>query len=78
MRALPLDLSFSDFVASFGRFGVARWYLAFAGKKAEKAMNIDFADEIEKSLADYAGAFPAEVAALLQRVDRRRRPNESG
>ena len=74
----PLDLSFSDFVASFCRFGGACWYLAFAGKKAEKAMNIDFAAEIERSLADYAGAFPAEVAALLQRVDRRRRPHESG
>ncbi|TKC97199.1 hypothetical protein [Polyangium fumosum] len=74
----PLDLLFSDFVAWFCRFGAAPWYLAFAGKKAEKAMNIDFAAEIERSLAAYAGAFPAEVAALLQRVDRRRRPHASG
>lgn len=50
----------------------------FAGKKAEKAKNVDFAAEIERSLADHASAFPAEVAALLQRVDPRRRPKKSG
>ncbi|MDI3289847.1 hypothetical protein [Polyangium sp. 15x6] len=74
----PLDLSFSDFVAYFRRFGAARWYLAFAGKKAEKAKNIDFGAEIERSLEGHAAAFPAEVAALIQRVDPRRKPKKSG
>ncbi|MDI1449060.1 hypothetical protein [Polyangium sp. 6x1] len=74
----PLDLSFSDFVAWFRRFGVTPWYLAFAGKKAEKAMNIDVSAELRTSLADHAAAFPAEVAALRKRVERRTRPSESG
>lgn len=64
----PLDLSFTDFVANFRRFGVSRFYLAFAGKTAEDAMNIDFGAEVERSLAGHAHAFPEEVAALVRRA----------
>jgi hypothetical protein len=69
----PLELSFADFVACFSRFGVSRWYLAFAGKKAEAAMNIDFAAELEKSLAPFSSAWPEEVDALVARVRPTRR-----
>jgi hypothetical protein len=64
----PLDLSFPDFVAHFCRFGVARFYFAFADRKTEKAMNIDFGAEVERGLADYTHAFPEEVAALVRRA----------
>lgn len=64
----PLDLPFAEFVAHFRRFGVARFYLAFAGKQAEEAMNIDFGAEVERSLADYARAFPEDVATLVRRA----------
>lgn len=72
----PLELSFAEFVAHFSRFGASRWYLAFAGKKAEAAMNIDFGAELERSLAPFASAWPEEVEALLARVRpaRRKRP----
>ena len=67
----PLDLSFPDFVANFRRFGAARWYLAFAGRAAEEAMNIDFASTLATSLAPFAKAWPDEVAALVARVEGR-------
>jgi len=69
----PLELSFSEFVGHFSRFGASRWYLAFAGKKAEAAMNIDFAVEVERSLAPFASAWPEEVEGLLARVRPARR-----
>lgn len=69
----PLDLSFSDLVAHFQRFGAARWYFAFAGKKAERTKNLDFAAEVARSLADYTAEFPTEVTALIQRAKGPRR-----
>lgn len=64
----PLDLSFTDFVTHFQRFGARHWYYAFAGKKAAKAMNVDLGENVEQSLADFAQAMPIEVQTLVRRA----------
>jgi len=69
----PLDLSFSDFVAHFQRFGAARWYFAFAGRKAERKKNVKFAAEVERNLEGYVTIFPEEVADLIKRAKGSRR-----
>ncbi len=64
----PLDVSFTDFVEHFQRFGARHWYYAFAGKKAAKAMNVDLGEDVERSLAEFASAMPVEVEALVRRA----------
>lgn len=64
----PLELSFAELVSHFRRFGVAHWYFAFAGKKAEQAMNIDFAEAVTTGLEGYASVWPDEVSHLVRRA----------
>ncbi|MFY0532548.1 WD40 repeat domain-containing protein [Nannocystis pusilla] len=70
--AYPLkDLTFSDFVAWFSKFGTWRWYFAFLDKKAEASLNIDLRAELERAFEDV----PAEEwAPLLARLPKKKAP----
>lgn len=69
----PLDLSLPDFVQYFSKFGAARWYYAFLGKKAFADKNVDGPRELAASLAFFEerGAFIDDIHALRARMKKR-------
>lgn len=73
-EAWPLALGFDELVAHVEHFGARRWYYAFLDTRAERAMNVDLATELEASLAPFDAE---EVAALRARLPRAKRATGS-
>jgi hypothetical protein len=64
----PLDLTFSELVDRFERFGGTSWYLAYLTVPSIRAMNIDPVPTVEADLAAFADGFAEEVDAIVRRA----------